>query len=71
MRDDLVAVAVIVTGTVGVAMEMASGISFVVTPRIYVWARPYGVSGASLVSWRGLPSGLARRWSRNYGRRRL
>jgi MFS family permease len=24
-------------------------------------ARPYGVPGASLVSWRGLPSGLARR----------
>ena len=26
-----------------------------------VLARPYGVPGASLVSWRGLPSGLARR----------
>jgi hypothetical protein len=26
-----------------------------------LWARPYGVPGASLVSWRGLPSGLARR----------
>ena len=25
------------------------------------WARPYGVPGASLVSWRGLPSGSARR----------
>ena len=25
------------------------------------WARPYGVPGASLVSWRGLPSGVARR----------
>jgi len=24
-------------------------------------ARPYGAPGASLVSWRGLPSGLARR----------
>jgi hypothetical protein len=33
-------------------------------------ARPYGVPGASFVSWRGLPSGVARRWSRNYGRRR-
>jgi hypothetical protein len=25
------------------------------------WPRPYGVPGASLVSWRGLPSRLARR----------
>jgi hypothetical protein len=29
--------------------------------RTLSWARPYGVPGASLVSWRGLPSGVARR----------
>jgi hypothetical protein len=30
-------------------------------PAALAWARPYGVPGASLVSWRGLPSGVARR----------
>ena len=42
--------------------ETLSGAWVRTLPRdILAWARPYGVPGASLVSWRGLPSGLARR----------